>query len=97
MFADFLIARFNVAFNHNTLNHLVNFRGELAVMHHFFDDTDLLEVFFIGVRVVCIYDSSWILKVTFIIHFNQTHNIFVVVVLCAVTMFAYSTTENNVS
>ncbi len=49
MFADFLAAWLNIAFNHNPFYHVFNLHGKFPVVHNLFYNAHLLMVLFIGI------------------------------------------------
>ena len=65
VFSDLLAAWFDIAFYHDTFDHLVDLAGMAAAVENFLDDTDLLHVLFAGVGVVGIHDAGRIDEVTF--------------------------------
>ena len=63
MVADVLASFEQVALDHDTFDKFVKFRIAVAAVENFVYDTDLLLVFLVGVRMVGIYHTSWILEV----------------------------------
>lgn len=59
---DFLAARLDIAFHHDTLYQLVNVFGNLSVVEDFGDNAGLLGVAFVGVGVIGIHDACGIFK-----------------------------------
>ena len=67
VFADFLAAWFDVALDHDSFDEVTDIVGVTTAVEYFLDDTDLLHVFFVGVGVVCIDDTSRILQITLVV------------------------------
>ena len=65
MLINFLTSWLNVAFDHNTFNKIADVIGVAAAVKHFFYNSDLFHVLFIGIRMVGIHDTCRILQITF--------------------------------
>ena len=65
VFSDLLAAWFDIAFYHDTFDHLVDLAGMAAAVEDFLDNTDLLHVLFAGVGVVGIHDAGRICQIPF--------------------------------
>ena len=96
MAANRLIAFLDVAFNYKTLYKSADFRRKLAVMHDLFCDTNLLLKVFTGVGMVGIDDSCRVDNMHLFIHFMETDEIFIVIVLGGISMLADGTPEHYV-
>ena len=77
--ADFLSAFNKIAFNHHTLDQTMDIRGERAAVEHFFNDADLFFELLVRVGMVGIHDGCRVLQIPLTVHFEELHNIFVVV------------------
>ena len=80
VFSDLLAAWFDIAFYHDTFDHLVDLAGMAAAVENFLDDTDLLHVLFAGVGVVGIHDAGRICQIPFGVKLMKEDQIFIVVV-----------------
>ena len=65
-------------------------------MHDFLDNTDLFFELLAGIGVVCINNGSRVYKIHLGIHITETDQIFIMIVLRAVAVFAYGAAEYNV-
>ena len=64
-------------------------------MKNFFCNTNLFFIFLSRVGMVCIDNSGRIYYIHFFIHFMKSHQVFIVIVRNIVSMFASSTTEDD--
>ena len=64
-------------------------------MHHFLHNADLFPAFFAGIRVIDVDDGSRIVKFHFPVHFAEADQVFVVIVLGAVAVFADRAPQND--
>ena len=55
--ANFLIARFNIAFDHKTFHQSMKFRVYLAAVENFFGNTNLLIILLVRVGMVGVYND----------------------------------------
>ena len=78
--SDLLRAFYQVAFDHDALNQLLDICRDQTAVQNFFDDTDLLFKFLSGVRVISVNDHCRILKVSFLIHFQKQLQILIVII-----------------
>ena len=69
--SDLLAAWFDIAFYHDTFDHLVDLAGMAAAVEDFLDNTDLLFMFFAGIGMVGINHTGRVLQVFFCIHFIE--------------------------
>ena len=60
---DFLAAIFDVALDHQSFHHLMDVVVITAAVKDFLGNTDLFQILLVGVRMVGIYHTSWILEV----------------------------------
>ena len=88
VFSDFLGAFFNVTFNHDTFYHGVNLFGYLAVVKHFFYNSNLFLEVLVRIRMICVNDCGRVDEIHLVVHIAKTHQIFVMVVLYSIAMFA---------
>ena len=63
MVTDFLTTFKKITLDHNTLNEIVKFLFAVTAVENFVYNTDLLFVFLIRIRMICIYNDSWIFEV----------------------------------
>lgn len=80
MFADLLIAGFNVAFDHDAFYHVPDLRGVAAAVEHFFYDPDLLHILLSGVGVVAVHNAGRIFKFPFAVELVKQDQVFIVIV-----------------
>ena len=78
--SDFLIARLQIAFDHNTFYETFNVFVASSGVQNVFDDTDLLLVFLSGVGMVGIDDGSRVYEMCFVVFLQQKLNVLVVIV-----------------
>ena len=94
--ADVLASFEQVALDHDTFDKFVKFRIAVAAVENFVYDTDLLLVFLVGVRMVGINDDSRVLEILLAVQVVESDQIFIMIVLRAVSVFAYGAAEYNV-
>ena len=63
MIMDLLAAIFDVALDHQSFHHLMDVVVITAAVKDFLGNTDLFQILLVGVRMVGIYHTSWILEV----------------------------------
>ena len=97
MISDRLISLFDVTFNHQTLYQRTDIGRKLAVMHHFFCDTDLFLKLLSGVGMVGINDGCRMDDIHFFVHLMKTDQIFIVIILGGIAVLADCTAKNHVS
>lgn len=78
--SDFLIARLQIAFDHNTFYETFDILVASSCVQNVFDDTDLLLVFLSGVGMVGIDDGSRVYEMCFVVFLQQKLNVLVVIV-----------------
>lgn len=96
VFSDLLAAWFDIAFYHDTFDHLVDLAGMAAAVEYFLDNTDLLHVLFAGVGVVGIHDAGRICQIPFGVKLMKEDQIFIVVVRNILAMLVDCATQNGV-
>ena len=69
MIMDLLAAIFDVTLDHQSFDQFVDVIAVTAAVKYFFGNTDLLQILLVGVRMVGIYHTSWILEVFLSIQF----------------------------
>ena len=94
---NFLIARFNITFNHKTFDQFMEFRIDQTAMKNFFGNTYLLFVLFVGVGVISVNYYCRILQIFFLIFFPEKSKIFVMIIRDSFSVFIDSTSENGMS
>ena len=92
--ADLLVAWFDIALDHQTLDKLMEFRINIAAVQNFLGDTNLLIVLLVGVGVVGIHDHCRVLEIFFLIFFKKKTKILIMIVWHCLTMFIDRTTQN---
>ena len=97
MISDRLISLFDVTFNHQTLYQRTDIGINLAVIHHFFCDTDLFLKLLSGVGMVGINDGCRMDDIHFFVHLMKTDQIFIVIILGGIAVLADCTAKNHVS
>lgn len=55
-------AVFDIAFNHQTFDKVVDILAVAAAVEDFFGDTNLLKVLFVGIGMVDVYDAGRVLQ-----------------------------------
>ena len=80
MLTDLLIARLDIAFDHQTFDHLADIGIVTTAVKNFFGDTDLFFLFVAGVGMVTVDDAGGIKQVAFTVHLMKQQQILVVVV-----------------
>ena len=93
---DFLIARLQIAFDHNTFYETFDILVASSCVQNVFDDTDLLLVFLSGVGMVGIDDGSRVYEMCFVVFLQQKLNVLVVIVRHGVAVLVGRTAENGV-
>ena len=63
MIMDLLAAIFDVALDHQSFHQLMDVVVITAAVKDFLGNTDLFQILLVGVRMVGIYNTSWILEV----------------------------------
>ena len=94
--SDFLIARLQIAFDHNTFYETFDILVASSCVQNVFDDTDLLLVFLSGVGMVGVDDGSRVYEMCFVVFLQQKLDIFVVIVRYGISVFVGRTAENGV-
>ena len=94
--AYLLAAFYQIAFDHDTLNEVMDIGTELTAVHNLLDNTDLLLVLLGRIAVIGINDRSRILQIPFIIKLQQQIQVFVVIVGKVLAMLTGGTTQNGV-
>ena len=94
--SDFLIARLQIAFDHNTFYETFDILAASSCVQNVFDDTDLLLVFLSGVGMVGIDDGSRVYEMCFVVFLQQKLNVLVVIVRHGVAVLVGRTAENGV-
>ena len=88
--ADFLTALYQIAFNHDAFDQFLDVRGHQTAVEDFFDNTDLLFLFFTGIGMIGINDDCRIFQISFFIHFQKKLEILIVIIGNGISMFVYS-------
>ena len=95
-FSDLLCAVFDVAFDHEALDKLLDIRVVATAMENFLGNTNLFKRLFAGVCVVGIHDNGFICEILCRIYFAEREKVFVVVVREGVTLIVNVTAKDGV-
>ena len=71
MLTDLLVARLDVAFDHQTFDHLADVRIIAAAVKYFLSDTNLFFVFFTRVSMVAVDDTGGIEQIALTVHLME--------------------------
>ena len=90
-----LIARFDIAFNHDAFHKSSDVQRMDAAVKHFFYDADLFLVLLVGVGVVRVHDAGRIFQIALGVHVAEEPEIFIVIIGLALTMLVDGSAQNR--
>ena len=86
VFADLLASWFNVAFNHDTLDKVMDVRGMAAAVQNLLDDADLLGILLVGIGMIGVHNAGGILQVPLRIQTVEQDQVLIVIIGQALSM-----------
>ena len=95
MVADFLAAFKKITLYHNALNKLMKFRTTVTAVKNFVYNTNLFLIFFVGIRMICIYNNSRILEIFLAVQIIETNQILIMVIRDGLSILIATSAEEG--